>query len=360
MTPDQFLSRIKKGLAPAYLFLGAEIYSRDRCRSALVEAALTPEERENGLVRFDLAGVSLREVVDDARSLSLFAPRRMMIVSGAEQALPKLKTSASEDDETGGKTSGASEALAAYLKDPTPEVVLLVECTRFEFEGEDKKKLDRVKAFYGAIPEVVEMRRFSSDEARLEAMALAKRTGISIGHDAVEVLVDSLGADMSRIAIEMEKLRLFAGTSRAVTVDDIAALAPDARSSTIFALVNALGRRDRRRSLEILDTLAREGEYLPLTLSFVSSQFRMALASKQAGLRSPQQILGYFAKAGVAIWSSRAEQIYQTMAKFSASQLEIGMRLLFEADRNIRDARPDDRIVMEKLIFDLTAAASKA
>ena len=37
MTPDQFLARMKKGaLAPAYLFLGAEAYNRDRCRKALL------------------------------------------------------------------------------------------------------------------------------------------------------------------------------------------------------------------------------------------------------------------------------------------------------------------------------------
>jgi len=30
---------------------------------------------------------------------------------------------------------------------------------------------------------------------------------------------------------------------------------------------------------------------------------------------------------------------------------------LFEADRSLRDARPDDRIVMEEMILTLTAAS---
>jgi len=33
--------------------------------------------------------------------------------------------------------------LAAYLKDPSPGVVLLFEATRFEFAGDEKKKLER-------------------------------------------------------------------------------------------------------------------------------------------------------------------------------------------------------------------------
>ena len=125
-------------------------------------------------------------------------------------------------------------------------------------------------------------------------------------------------------------------------------------ATTIFALVSALGRRDRRQSLQILDTLTRDGEYLPLALSFLSAQFRMALVSKESGLRGPQQIQSYFSALGVPVWGSRAEQIQQTVVKFSKEQLQLGLKLIFEADRDMRSTRPDDRIVMEKFIFELT------
>ena len=79
------------------------------------------------------------------------------------------------------------------------------------------------------------------------------------------------------------------------------------------------------------------------------------MVSKEAGLRGPQQIQGYFTRMGVPMWPSRAEQISQTMAKFSREQLEVGMKRLFDADRDMRSPHPDDRIVMEKLILVLTA-----
>ena len=109
--------------------------------------------------------------------------------------------------------------------------------------------------------------------------------------------MEALGADVARIAVEIEKLALFAG-NRPVGVDDIAALVPDARATTMFALVNALGRRDRARSLEILDTLTRDGEYLPLALAFLSTQFRMALVAREAGLKSAAQIQAHFTQNG--------------------------------------------------------------
>jgi DNA polymerase-3 subunit delta len=119
--------------------------------------------------------------------------------------------------------------------------------------------------------------------------------------------------------------------------------------------VDALGRRNRSRSLQVLDTLVREGEYLPLALSFLAGQFRMALVAREANLRSAQQIMSYFSRKGVPVWPARAEQIQQTLTRFSQDQLRKAMGLLFRADRDLRDARPDDRIVMERFVLELTA-----
>jgi DNA polymerase-3 subunit delta len=163
-----------------------------------------------------------------------------------------------------------------------------------------------------------------------------------------------MASDVARIAVEIEKLALYAG-NRTVTADDISALVPDARATTIFALVNALGRRDRARALEALDALTREGEYLPLALAFLSTQFRLALAARDAGLRGGSQIQSHFTRLGVPMWASRADQVSQTAAKFSKPQLERAMKLIFEADSGMRDAYPDNRIVMERFILRLMA-----
>ena len=48
----------------------------------------------------------------------------------------------------------------------------------------------------------------------------------------------------------------------------------------------------------------------------------------------------------------------QTVAKFGKPQLERAMEWIFEADRGLRDARPDDRIVMEQFVLKLTASSN--
>lgn len=344
MTPDQFLDRLKKnGPAPAYLFLGPEAYQRERCRRALLDAALPAEDRDNGLTRHDLDEIPLASVLDDARSMSLFASNRVIWIASAEAALPR-----------GREESGDSPELAEYLKDPTPGTVIVIESSRYHFEGEDKARIERVQKYYSAVPAQVEFRPFDPSEARALAQSLARKMSLQLGLGELALLLEATGGDASRIAVEIEKLSLYAGTSRKVTAEDIAELVPDAQQTTVFALVAALGRGDRTRALEVLDTLAREGEYMPLALTFLGTQFRMALVAREAGLRGAGQIQAHFNKIGARMWPERARQIEQTVAAFPKSRLERALVRLFEADRSLRDARPDDRIVMEEMILALT------
>lgn len=355
MTPHQFLAHLRQEQpAPAYLFAGPEPYQRDFCRKALLERVL-PEaaDRENGFIRHDLQEVPLRAVIDDACSLSLFAPQRLIWVWNAEAALPRTRAAA-EDSEESAPAGADSAVLAQYLKDPVPGVVLVFEAARYELEGEDKKKLERVRKFYAAVPVQVEFAAMTVPQARQFAERLARRAGLQIGAAELDLLVEALGAEAARIATEIDKLRLYAGAEKPVSAADISALVPDARATTIFALVNALGRNDRVGSLEVLDTLVRQSQYLPLALSFLSTQFRYALVAKEAGLRSPQQIQAHFSGLGIPMWPSRAEQIHRTVSTFSQSQIAAAIQRIFSADRSLRDARPDDRVVMENFILRLT------
>ena len=346
MTPAQLLARLKKkDLPAAVLLLGPEAYQRRRLKEALTAAFA-----EGAMAEHDLNETALAAIVDDARALSLFAADRLIWILNAESALPRGRSEEDGDGESGAAGSGA---IAEYLRDPTPGVTLVFEAMRYDFEGDDKRKQERVRKFFGAIPDVVELRRFPAHEARGEAEGLVKAAGFRIDAAALDLLVEALGADVARIAVEIEKLGLYAG-NRMVGVDEVTALVPDARATTIFALVNALGRRDRTKSLEVLDTLTKEGEYLPLALAFLSTQFRMALVAREAGLKNSQQIQGHFSRMGVPMWGSRADQVYQTVAKFSKAQLENALKLIFQADRGLRDARPDDRIIMERFVLELT------
>ena len=351
MTPAQFLARVKKGDLPSVtLFLGQEGYYRSRCRAALVAAAAGIEPETH-----DAATMSLAAIMDDANAMSLFARERLIFVASAEAAMPRASRAAAVDDDDGEESGGSSSDVALlqkYTANPVPGVTLVFEATRWDFEGDDKPKVERARKYFGCIADVVEFRSFSPADARAELDRMAKSLKLQIEPAACEALVEALAADVGRIAVELEKLSLY---GKPITADELPLLVPDARQSTIFVLVNALGRRDRARALDTLDALVREGEYLPLALTFLAGQFRMALVCREAGLKSAGQVQGHFQKQGVPMWGSRADQVWQTASKFSREQLERGLKLIFEADRDLRSARPDDRTIVENFVIRLCA-----
>lgn len=354
MSPGQFLAQLKRQpAAAAYLFYGPESYGRDECRRALVEKVLPAEERIEGVTRADLDDTALARVLDDARSFSLFARDRLIWVANADSVLPRGRgSSASETGDEGGASPAA--ALAAYLKNPTPGTVLVFDASRVAFDRDGKSKLDRFLKFFAPVTAQVEFRPFTHSEALHLAGELSEQAGLPIGAAELEFLVESLDGAASRIAMEIEKLRLFDTAGRPITTSDLMLLIPDAHSSSIFNLVEALGRRDRRAALEILENLVREAEYLPLALSFLEGQFRFALMAKETGLATAGQIQNHFSRQGPPMFRARAEQILATASKFTSRQLARAISATFEADTGFRDARPDDRIIMERLIFSLT------
>lgn len=357
MIPEQFLARIAKQTPePVYLFLGQEGYNRRLCKQALVSRALGADGGGEGLTQIDLENTTLPAVLDDAKSLSLFASDRVIWVSSAELALPRRLSSGGEEGDESEKSEGAQ--LAAYLRAPTPGTVLVFECSRYDFAGEDKAKLERVQKFYSGIPAVIEFRHFTPESSRFLALDLVKKHGLKLSGAELAALLEAVAGDANRLAAEIEKLSLYVGSERAVTMEDVRALVPNAAQSTIFALVNALGKQDRPGALRSLDILVREGEYLPLALTFLSTQFRLALAAKEARVASVQQALPFFAKLGVRMWRDRAEQVMTTAGAFTQEHLAKAVYAIYETDKKFRDGYRDDRVIMESLVLVLTAAPS--
>ncbi len=348
MLPSEFVRSLAGAPPePVYLFLGAEAYRRRVCRKKLIERALPESERASGITRHDLETVSLAEVIDDARSLSLFSPNRVIWAASAEAAVPRGRASRTNDP--------GLAALQDYVQSPSPSVVLVFEASRYALEGEEKKKAERVRKYYGVIPDtqLVEFPPYKPYEAQRLAQELARRAGLKIGQAELGMLVEAAGYDASRIANEIEKLRLYAAAGGRVSAADIASLVPAAKVSTVFELVEALGRGDRRAALEMLDAVVREGAYLPLALSFLETQIRRALVVKEMRLRTAKQVESYFREAGVKMWFRPAEQILKTANAFTAAQLKAAVAQIHEADRLLRDANPGDRTVVEHFVLRL-------
>ena len=356
MTPKQFLRQIEKPpLKSAYLLLGNELFYRDRCRRTLIRAALGDVAVEagapEGLIEIDLSEQPLSRLIDEARTLSLFASTRVIVGTSAEAVLPRGAAVAKNP-----KAASEFAALAAYARNPSPGVVLLLESTRYDWgDRDDKSRIDRVVRAFSKSVEIVELVKLTPSVALKTATALAKQLQLRIAPALLSELVDTLGSDMARLAGELEKLALYAGPEGEITGKQIELLIPEARQRGVFEFSEALSKGDRLRALDVLDTLARTGTSWPMQISLIASLFRQALAAKEERALNATQVTQLFSRHEIRIWPARARQVLDIGRHFSQHQLETALTQLSQADRDLRRERPSDRLIMEQLVLSLTA-----
>jgi len=73
--------------------------------------------------------------------------------------------------------------------------------------------------------------------------AAAQNPPVKIEQDAARELVDALGADMMLVANELEKLMLFAGDKRQITLGDVETMVLAAKQRSLYELTDAISRR---------------------------------------------------------------------------------------------------------------------
>lgn len=350
MTPKQFLNCLKnKELHPAYLFLGNEVFFRDRCRYALTRSVLGESTKQTsnceGLAEIDLSDQHLSVLIDEARAMSLFSRARLLIGSRADTLIPRG---------TGVKTNKLPSILRSYVENPTPGTVLLFEITSVDLDSrDDRARIDRTERFFGAFCEIVELRRLSTNQAVRESMEYANQLDLQMEPGLVSSLVETLGNDMGLLANELEKLSLYVGSERLVRDDDLDLLTSAARRRGVFEFSDALAHGDKIRALDVLDALAETGGSWPMQVNLIAGLFRQALAMQEAGAKTVQQIMVISKKNGIRMWPPRARQLIEIGRHFSAKQLEWTLVKLGDIDRDLRRERPNDRVIMEQLVISL-------
>ncbi len=348
LSPKELSGQLKKGAKPAsgYLFLGAEPFYRGRCATYLRETVLGSEQDETSVIRIDLKDHSLGDFIDEALSPSLFGGERLLVARNAELAVPSAATTAAKQERS---------RLEAYFRDPAPDTVVVIEATKNHWEDRDGKgKLDRLAKFFGPVPVRVDFRALSESDALYVGEVLARRLGLKISKQVLSELIEMLGADAFRLESELAKLELYAGKEREIASEHLALLVPEARQRGMYEFSDAIADRDQTRALTVLDTMAKAGMYWGLQVATLASIFRQALAAKDLGLRSASQIQASLGKYGIRVWRVRAQQLEGVVSRYREEELREALIALFEVDRGLRSARPDDRVLMEALVMKLT------
>src|SRR5690349_21396071 len=350
---DRFVSEVEaRKLRPVYVFVGDEVFFRKRCREAILKHLVPADLRDFSLFEFDLSETDLAEVLDRARTPSLMAPFQVFFVRGVKTLFGR------------GSNEDKLKAIEHYSKDPNPDAVLIFIADHISIPADvrrmdmtDKERYGRIREAMGRYAAIVELGRVEEGDAVRWIQEYCGTREVKIDADAARELVDSLGGDMMMISNELEKLILYVGEKKRITLGDVETMVLAAKQRSLYELTDAISARERTRALEMLDAILSTGEGEEAAIGhlyMLAKTFRQMLVILERNVRD-QRMLWAALWQGFRVPPFAADDIIRQARRYkSRRELTRAIRLVAKADLALRSNPPSKRLVLEKLVIELT------
>jgi DNA polymerase III subunit delta len=325
---------------PAVLLSGPDSYLRETCRDQIVNVVVEPSVRDWALARFSADEDDLSIALGLARTVPMLARRQVVVITSLEAV----------EEQAEKKRDAQVDDLTAYLDDPAPFTVLVLEATKLD----QRMKLGKLLA---AKAMVVAAELPENGEARLRmagslAVQMARERKAPLDKDTAEVLADLCNANLAAIRMEIEKLATYVGPGQPIRRADVDALVVSEKKYSVWELSEMLATRQRAKALVFLDSLLREGEQPPALVGAMAWMYRTLLAVQELG----PHVSGAQASGLLRMRRDTAEMAVLHARKIPRRQLLDGLRLLYDADSRLKSGAKDPRAVMEFLVAQLIGA----
>jgi DNA polymerase-3 subunit delta len=329
LTPSEAIAQARAGrLLPFTLVAGEERLVRDQVVAEIRKAALGSGIAAFNEDKFTAGEVDVESVIAAARTVPMMAPKRFVLVRGAERW-------------DSAESSTAFDRLAEYAASPVDSTAVVIVGTKVD----GRRKLMQVARKEGFLVPCDPI------DARALPMWIADRCsakGHAIERDVAELLAAISGPDLASIDDAIERLSLYVGPRNAIDEAAIGACVARVRTSDTWALVDAVGARDLGAALRTLaDAYDPRERGLPLlgALAWSVRQLARYQASVAAGASSDDAAR----RAGV-FQPYRARELAAKARAVRSKEVERWMLVLAETDVALKSSRrPADAILEEML-----------
>jgi DNA polymerase-3 subunit delta len=345
VSTEELLTRLEKGKPiPALLLLGEETYLRDMCRAQLIEKFIPEAARTWAVSRYSADRGETQDALEQAQTLPMLAKQQVVFLEDVEE-IEKLGEKSRE---------AAAEQLEAYLGNPAPFTMLVLEATALD----QRMKLAKLLVEKTLVVDVGLGENANDRQAAAIALArvMAKEQKVDFEKGAAEDLAEFVAADLMRLKTEIEKLATYAGERKLIRRQDVSAMVISEKTTTVWELADMLASRQQKKALEFLDRLLRDGEEpLPMLGAMTWMYRKLIEASEVKGVTN-----GWQAARALGMRPEQAELALQNARKISKPRLLDGLRALQSADDRLKRGGEDARAVMEFLVTELTGASPAA
>lgn len=260
----------QRQLAPVYLLMGEEPYYIDRISEYIGSHVLT--EAERGFNQAVLYGkdVGVDDIVAQAKRFPMMAEYQVLIVREAQHL------------------SRTIEQLVSYVENPQPSTVLVL-CYKYKTLDKRKKLVKALKA-NGCV--VFESKKLYENQVADWIRKVLLGSGFKISHKASALLVEFLGTDLSKIANELDKLKIVLPEGSEIGPQDIEDHIGISKDYNNFELKKAIASRDISKATRIIKYFGENPKDNPfvLTVSLLHTFFAQLLQYHGLDDHSPRNV----------------------------------------------------------------------
>lgn len=320
-------------VVPVYLLTGDDAYRKNLIIQKIREI-VGPDDFNYYAAEADKADWG--EALALANTAPVFSNTRMVVLTGIEKIRKDPK-----------------EALLRYLENPLPSTTLVL-------THNDSKKIKTEKALAEACASAgvtADFAELKKEELNVWVREKMREKGLKPDFDAVDLLCESVGGELSALENEMEKLHLytFDREDKNVSKEDVLTCIGFSKEENPFELSNAITACSKARAVRLVDKLLDDGEEPVGVLSKMTFPIlKMARIKRMADAgMSPADILR---AAGLMYWENR---LVNSARSFPPQKNFVNaLNRIIDADSALKSSSGSDPKILLKGIL-LTLFAGK-
>lgn len=329
-TYESIMSELRSGVyRPVYYLMGEEGYFTDKITDYIIENALSEVERDFNLTVFYGLETDIDTVINTAKRFPMMAERQVVVVKEA-QALKNI------------------DNLIYYLQNPQPTTVLV-----FAHKNGSLDKRKKVATEVDRNGVVLDTKKFREDHLPSFISSYLKEKGLTADPKSVLMLRESIGADLARIAGEIDKLSIsLPQDATAITPELVEEHVGISKEYNNFELQNAIVNKDVYKANKIINYFAQNPKKNPIqmTLALLFSFFSnlmMCYYAPEKTERGVAEFLGLKSSWGVGDYL-KAMRNYRAMHVMEVLHL---IRLADAQSKGAEGAALPDGEIMRELLY---------
>ncbi len=269
--------------------------------------------------------------MDEANAQSLMGGKRLLRITDAGNTV--------------------AEPLKSWLKDnPNPSCTVVI-------SAGDLKPKDNLRKICEDLPNAAALACYVEDERDIGRFLndLLRENGFSIAPDALQLMISSVKGDRGRIRAEAEKLILYMGAQKQITITDIQNAIADAGAQTLDDLITMIFVRNVSGAISAFRKVNEHGGEMMLILRSLQNHI-MRLHKVRVSMDTQGLSLdAAMAQLSPPVFFKQVDGFKRQVTQFSAPQLRLFMRDVAVLESKTKQTGTAPETLFEHFITHLAA-----